>query len=170
MTALLVGFSILGVSLFYGSSQSFSTSGEAGTTPKEFYFDDEMLPDHVLYPVLMAVDRVRLESAPEFEQIYLRTEYANRRLQYTQDLLEKGNQELAYTTLTKSQKYLLYAAHDVLSYTDLPENTVAHLIKTMEYHQEKQRSILTEFSDTQRPAIDQFLLESQVILEQLKSR
>lgn len=167
ISALCLGLGILGVSLFYGSSQSFSISGETGTLPKELYFDEDLLPDHVLYPVLMAVDRVRLESAPELEQLYLRTEYANRRLQYTQDLLDKDKTELAYTTLTKSQKYLLYAAQDMLSYSDLPENSQAHVLRTIQYHQEKNKALSSHFSDQQRSDIDMFLMESQALLDQL---
>ncbi|HEX7018265.1 MAG TPA: DUF5667 domain-containing protein [Patescibacteria group bacterium] len=167
--ALLVGCSILGISLFYGSVQSFSASGKVESFEKEFYFDQEMLPDHVLYPMLMVVDRVRLESAPELEQIYLQAEYANRRLEYTEELIAKEKIELAYSTLTKSEKYLLQAAQNTVNSPERTDNTVSHLIKTIEYHQAKHKELAPHFSDPQRAQIDAFLQQAQVVLEQLKS-
>lgn len=72
----------------------------------KFYIAKEILPDHSIYPALMAVDRLRLELASPEKRTYLLMAYGNRRLFYSRRLLEQGNTELAFITLTKAFKYV----------------------------------------------------------------
>lgn len=98
---------------------SFNISSQAKLADAEnlknrkFYVNKEILPDHSLYPLLMAVDRLRLSMADRERRIYLLMAYANRRLFYATRLLEKEELTLALTTLTKSQKYLNQALIEV---------------------------------------------------------
>lgn len=108
LVALFFGFSILGVSLVV-TSQVLS-SGSQSMSSRKFYFASEVKPDHVLYPVFMAFDRVRLETATQEEQVLLELVYAQRRFEHGQELLQAGDEELAATTFSKAQKYLISAA------------------------------------------------------------
>src|SRR5690554_2706228 len=106
IVALFAAGAILGLSLI---SSAMSVHSANGMNSRSLYIDDQILPDHISYPVLMAIDRLRLETASEIEQVYLQTEYANRRLAYATELFDRDQDELAVTTLTKAQKYLLHA-------------------------------------------------------------
>ena len=72
----------------------------------KFYVAKEILPDHSLYPLLMVIDRLRLELADSEKRIDLLVSNANRRLFYSKRLLEKDNQSLAFITLSKAIKYI----------------------------------------------------------------
>ena len=78
----------------------------------KFYIAKEILPDHSLYPILMVVDRLRLELAGPERRVYLLSSYANRRLFYSKKLLEKNDQVLALTTLSKAIKYINQALEE----------------------------------------------------------
>ena len=87
------------------------------TTFKErrFYFEKEILPDHSVYPLLMAVDRLRLGIAEPERKAYLQASYANRRFFYASRLVEKGECSLATTTFTKAQKYINQSMAEAIS-------------------------------------------------------
>jgi len=164
-SALFVAFAILGVSLTSVSLvQSAGTGLAAGD--KELYFEGEMLPDHIGYPVLMAVDRIRLESAPRLERVYMRTEYANRRLNYAQKLLEKDKPELALATMTKAQKYILAASQEIL-HNELPPNAEQHVYKTLQYHIDAVQSLEDDFTPAQMAVLQRLNEECRVVAEQL---
>mgnify|MGYP001224301662 CR=1 FL=1 len=153
-------------------SSVLSLSSNPSVFQRTFYSDEQILPDHISYPVLMVLDRVRLEVATPIERVYLQTEYANRRLIYAQALLEKGNADLALTTLTKGQKYLLYAAIAVNDHNEVPR-LKNHVIKTIQYHVRSIQATLDSdtaiFSDSQRASVNSLNEELLVVLSQLQS-
>jgi hypothetical protein len=161
-------FLILAVSL---TSVSQVQSAQAGIVEnqRELYFSSTVLPDHVAYPVKMALDRVKLESVSPIEQVYLKTEYANARFQAAQALLDKDKPALAVTTMTKAQKYLLSAAQQALE-TDMPDSVKTHVAKTIEYHVEQMQLISKLLTDEQRAVVDKLNQESAVSVQQLLSK
>lgn len=164
--ALSTALGILFISL---STVSAVQSASGVDQPKHFYIEGTLLPDHIAYPIVMMVDRAHLEAATPVEQVYLKTEYANRRLEYAQKLLEKNNSNLAVTTLTKSQKYLLSAAHEAIA-TDMSDTVIKHVIATIEYHQEQTKLLAAGLSDGERAVIDGLNEECAVAIEQLNSK
>lgn len=104
ISSLLVAFFVL-----FSSLQSLSKASLTTTElvkERRFYVQKEILPDHSLYPLLMAVDRFRLAMADQERRVYLLTAYANRRLFYANKLLDKGENALSLSTFTKAEKYL----------------------------------------------------------------
>lgn len=97
-------FAILFVS--FQSANSNALAEDLTLKDRKFYFEKEILPDHSVYPLLMAVDRLRLGVAEPEKKAYLQASYANRRFFYASRLVEKGEFSLATTTFTKAQKYL----------------------------------------------------------------
>lgn len=164
--ALFAATAILAVSL---TSSVMRVHSAEGLLNKSFYMDDQILPDHISYPFLMAIDRLRLESASPTERVYLQTEYANRRLAYATELFNREQPDLAVTTLTKAQKYLLHASHHVL-YEKENEKLRTHLRKTIDYHVRHIEKTLAsqEYSDSQRAAIDKLTEELLVMYQQLQ--
>lgn len=164
--ALSTAVGILFISL---STVSAVQSASGVDQPKHFYMEGTLLPDHVAYPIVMMVDRAHLEAATPVEQVYLKTEYANRRLEYAEKLLEKDNSNLAVTTITKSQKYLLSAARQAIE-NDMSDTVIKHVIATIEYHKEQTALLANQLSDNERAIIDGLNEECSVIVEQLKSQ
>lgn len=104
--AVVCGVGIVLVSLI--SASHVRSTGEPMFNT-ELSFEDELLPDHILYPLLMARDRVALELATPEQKVEYRLEYAKRRTQYAFSLIRKEKYSLALTTATKAQKYVLAA-------------------------------------------------------------
>ena len=109
VVALLFGIGLLVASLF-AASQALSSEQSSPMSSRRLYFASNILPDHVLYPVFMSFDRIKLETATPEERLYLSVVYALRRYEHAVELIEKGEPQLAQGTLTKSHKYLLEAA------------------------------------------------------------
>lgn len=170
LVALTSAIGILFISLSSASLSSVqSASGSFEQTRKQFYVSSDILPDHVAYPVLMGIDRVRLESATPIEQVYMKTAYANRRLESAKALLEKGETELAVTTLSKAEKYLLSAGSQVLD-MDMSENITHHVIETIEFHKSEIDKLATKLSDKDRAVLDGLNEQCSVMTQQLQSR
>lgn len=164
-------------SLFFGAfivwlslsaSVKTSPSDTASATQKLLYFNREVMPDHVFYPVLMAMDKSRLEAAHPVEKIYLQVEYANRRFYYVQELLEHGKTELAHSTLTKAEKYVLQAGLDAQA-EGTPQEAKDFVVKALTIHSRETARIKSSFSDAERAVLDQILFEEQQLIEQLQA-
>ncbi len=140
--ALLGGFGIMAISL--GAANPVWSS-EGGATQLRFYVDDEILPDHVLYPGLMAVDRLRLEAAEEpRDRMLLEIEFANRRLKYAQALVVKNNPGLALTTATKAEKYLIHAIQGAVDHTSLSTADREYVLRAAAYHKLVMVELMTQ--------------------------
>lgn len=164
---LLFGFSVLAVSLSAGNSIALS-SAPSETSKKQFYVNQTILPDHVAYPVLMAVDRVKLELDTDQERIYTQVEYAHRRFEYAHALMEKENFSLALTTITKAEKYLIQAAHDALRLENgHPQQQ--YVVKNLAFYDQRLEEIKHFFTDSDRVVIDELQLEIQALKHQLES-
>jgi hypothetical protein len=168
-SCLGLGFAslVLGISLLNGSAvQSAGTGFEA--TQKQLYLGDQMLPDHVAYPVLMALDRAKLEVSSPLERIYAQAEYANRRLEYSKALLEKDKTALALTTLTKAEKYLIHATEEAID-GNAPTTVRNYVLKTIEFHSTEIKLLAPHFSDADRAVINQLLESNQLLIDRLST-
>lgn len=166
--ALLAGSGILFVSLAAGNSQVFSST-DIPTSNKQFYLSQNILPDHVAYPVLMAVDRLKLETAGSSERIYLQVDYAQRRFESTKELVDRHNSSLALTTLTKSQKYLLNAAIEALE-PEVSHSLKVYVVKSLNYYEKAIGELRASFTDSEREVIDQLLEEIRLLRDQLQAQ
>ena len=164
--ALLFGAFIVWLSL--SASVQIASADNVSASQKRLYFNREVLPDHVFYPVLMAIDRSRLEAAHPVEKIYLQIEYANRRLFYAAELLETGKSDLALTTLTKAEKYMLQAAREAQS-SETPLEVRQFASKALEVHIRETIAMKNSFSDEQRVVLDPLLVEANQLLVALQS-
>jgi len=117
--AIMFGIIVLSISLI-SASQAVSYEGLLATQ-KKLYFNEALLPDHLLYPFVAAVDRLLLIPASGNREIELQLVYGEIRLDYAWGLLEKEEKELALVTLTKSQKYVHLAGEQLLDSTEESE-------------------------------------------------
>lgn len=158
---------ILAVSLVSSTPSVYSAGEQPKTNDKEFYLDGDILPDHVLYPLVMAADKFKLQTASPEQRLNLYITYANLRLDSTEELLNKNNQPLALTTLTKSQKYLIQAAQATLDQQPAAPTT-SFVYKTLLYHLNRHQQLKTHFTDNEKNVIDQLDHEIMVFVDSLK--
>lgn len=164
---LFAASGVLAVSLASSVPSVYSAGDKIKTNDKQFYLDGEILPDHTLYPLVMVADRIKLEMSPESEKIHIYTTYANLRLGAAEQLLEKNQNPLALTTLTKSQKYLLKAAQETIDQNPA-RPTKEHVLKTLIYHTNIHKEIKKKFSADEKNVVDQLDMECQVFVDSLK--
>lgn len=103
--ACVLGSFVLLVSLSSANRERSMVNNQNKLLNNKLYVSREILPDHTLYPVLMVVDRLRLELSPPENRSSLLLAYGKRRLFYSERLLEKGRRELSFATLSKAIKY-----------------------------------------------------------------
>ncbi len=167
--ALFFGGLVLLISLAQDPTSVLSADGQYQASQRQLYLGQEILPDHVAYPLLMTIDRVKLESQRPVERVYTQLDYASRRLEYAKLLLDKGNQSLALTTATKGEKYLLHAGQEALD-QDLDPSVKRAVWLALEYHTKELHSLKDRFSaDADRAVLDQLLTEGQVMSSRLQS-
>ncbi len=165
-TALFFACSVLLISLF--TATSASSSGNHSLAGKKLYFGKEILPDNVLYPVMMAADRVQLETASAYDQVFIQVEYANRRLDYAQQLLEQKKEALAVSTLTKAEKYLHNAVYEAID-IKAPHSVKERLQKSLEYHSAQIKKMSPQFTDANRASLDKLIEENTAAIKVLQS-
>ncbi|MDQ3008590.1 MAG: DUF5667 domain-containing protein [bacterium] len=151
---------------FSTANTALSATGEFDASSRQFYMGQPVLPDHVAYPVVMAVDRAKLEMATPQERLYLQVSYANRRYEHSLELLKRDNPELALSTITKSQKYLMKAAQEALE-LDNSATARSFVAKTLEYYLYQLPQTKALFPDSDKPVIDQLILEEQIFHQRL---
>ncbi len=165
LLALIFAVGVLGISLM--DAHSVSSNGGKSSSDKELYFDKEMLPDHLFYPLFMIVDRVHLETAPKEERPYLEIEYANRRLLAGEELLDLKKEGLSVTTFTKAEKYLYDAAQDYKQQHGSDAQKTL-LIKIITYHMRELKKLDPQLTDANRSVVDASLIQDQILLDSLK--
>jgi len=167
IVGLFIASGVLAVSLASSVPSVYSAGDKFKTNDKQFYLNGEILPDHTLYPLVMIADKAKLTMAKPHEKIHVYTTYANLRLSASQQLLEKDHQQLALTTLTKSQKYLLKAAQITIDQNP-SEATKLHVLKTLIYHTNRHQEMKDQFSQEEKNIVDQLDMECQVFVDSLK--
>lgn len=155
--ALIFGIAIVGVSLT-AVSPVHSAEGDLQASHRRVYFGETILPDHAVYPALMMMDRVELKTAPLNKKLDLQVEYSLRRLEYARQLIEKNEIELALTTLTKSQKYMLHAAEDVKA-PEVPLEVQKDMLIVLDRYIAQVRHLDQHFSNSQLVAINELIDE-----------
>jgi len=164
--ALVFGGIVLSISLI-STSQAQSYEGVLATS-KKLYFNDKILPDHLLYPAIAAADRVLLAVSPEPKKIELQLTYGKIRLDYAQGLLRKGDNKQALVALTKSQKYFHQA---VTGYLELDSNSsdfnsqeIKKIFQESIFQSEK---LIEQLDVTEKDFAIHLNLDNKILLERL---
>jgi len=157
--AVVFGVSLVVISLI-SASQVQSKGLEV--SHKEMYFEDDVLPDHALYPILMVRDRVQLELAQPEDRISLRVAFAQERMHSAEMLYEKGKPELALSTATKAQKYLLTAALEVKA-MDMSEDLQTYVFTALREQTEHLKQLQEKYNDDQYEVLEKLIQESKSV-------
>lgn len=149
------------------TASQVNSSGDKPETGHELYFNKEILPDHMLYPILMAEDRLKLETATTNDRIFLEIQYSNSRLEMSKQLLKENKKDLAVSTLTKSLKYLEQAALESQQHNS-PDSVKTLIVRAIEYNNKEISKIQSELPDPNRSSIQQLMDRNIVIATSLK--
>jgi len=166
-------FSIFILFTSFNISSQSTMLGSSNFKSRKFYVKKEILPDHSLYPVLMAIDRFRLAMADRERRVYLLMAYANRRLFYATRLVDKEELALAITTFTKSQKYLNQALLEAKYLKEenilnsASEQLVFFVLEGANYHQQTLTDYLEYFTEADRAVLNSLSEETIVLKDQL---
>jgi len=165
--AFLIGLGVISASLL--NTPSGIAAGQTSISSKQMYIG-EVLPDHVAYPVVAAMDRFYLETATPTERIHYEIKYSHRRLEYAKALLEKGEdkQDLALATVTKSQKYLIKASNEA-EQIDLSDSTRDLLKRALMFNIREVKELTLKFPDYDRSVLDELRQQEQMLLDKLQS-
>ncbi len=165
---LFLGCFILFVSLIAANRNVTGNLGRAMT--RRLYFGRQPLPDHVFYEAFMAADRVQYLLATKEDRVLLALAYAERRFQAAQMLFNDNQNELALSTLGKSQKYLFLAAESVLVAPDSYDHTTRTAVRDAVHHSVYRLQLVQkEQPDEDTSEIGNLLDQSHSILQQLDS-
>ncbi|MFZ5933225.1 MAG: DUF5667 domain-containing protein [Patescibacteria group bacterium] len=122
LSALFLAFGILSISVLRAASIEYSFSGSNGKVlgevataqikiDYEYPYPGGVLPDHTLWPLKALRDRlwliVTVNPGKKAELLLL---FADKRIAASKILFERDKAPLAFSTLTKAEKYLQAAA------------------------------------------------------------
>lgn len=140
-SVLLVGLVIVFTSLYSANGSNYGLGDTASR--RHFYISAEILPDHLLYPMVMLIDKMALSTAHQpAERIRIQVNYAHRRLNSARTLSANCKPGMALSTLTKSQKYLNQAAQEALINGSSQEKAL--VIRAIVHHEQQIQSITDE--------------------------
>ena len=123
---------------------------------RTLYFDRKVLPDHVFYPVLVAVDRLELEFSDPQEQLELRMDLAGKRLEAAKALYAQDKSELAFVTLGKAHQYLLRANDDVFSLGNA-HDYMTYLLNMDRRFASEYEYLKTSMTDSQKARVEEMI-------------
>ncbi|KUK79102.1 MAG: hypothetical protein XD95_0612 [Microgenomates bacterium 39_7] len=165
--AIMFAVVVLSISLI-SASQAVSYEGLLATQ-KKLYFNEALLPDHILYPFVAAADQLLLIPTSGKKKIELQLAYGGIRLDYAWGLLEKGEKELALVALTKSQKYMHLAGEQMVDANKEDELFYSVLVALEENVKQSEKIIKLADVRGKDLAID-LNNQNQLLLNKLRSK
>jgi len=166
-------FAFFGVIILFISlvaANRFTTGSGLSLSGNKIYFGRKILPDHLLYPVLMIHDRLTFEAATPDQQVLLRLSIADDRYESAQQLLERGQQDLAVTTLTKSQKYIMLSGLDLLSDSVSDPEVVHRVLCAIDYSVYRLQMFQKQYQGDESIVISGLIEETRVLQQQLEEK
>lgn len=164
---------LFGIFIFISSLFSYSQRTDFSNekvSSKKLYFSKRILPDHIFYPLLMIADKSLLSISSEESKIFLRIRLAQDRMISSKSLLEKGEESLALTTLTKSQKYLILAAHSYLADDNFSSEAGYALLNALNENTTNLLKVESEFTDITTEPIGDLVAESKTLIESVSNK
>lgn len=166
--AIIFGLIIFTFSLISYSNQEFSEAERL--SEKKLYFGEKVLPDHIFYPFLMIVDKSLISMSSGESRVYLRIRMAQDRMISAKKLLNKGEEQLALSTLTKSQKYLILASQDLFLQEDYSDQAAKVLLNSLNENTNNLIKIEADFKTIPTNPIADLIVESKSLLETIENK
>ncbi len=165
--SLFLVFLIFSTSLIMASQDN----GRKRVSEKCFYFNRKILPNHIFYSVLMLGDKIILDTAHNQRKIEVRVRLSKDRLKSAKLLLEQGEEDLALSTFTKSEKYLILASQDYLQAIENDEDVEGirkQLFSALRSNYYQLQKSQKEFQRLDTTPIGDLLIELEVLINRLE--
>ena len=166
LVAFGFGASILTVSLIKTSAVKALSSAEVDSSSKRLYFNREMQPDHVLYPLRVAQEKIELFTLSPEERVGKKIEFSQQRFEFAKNLMSDGEYELALATFMKSQQYLFESA-DFFSEIDFTHPDRQLFIDTLSQHRQELEQTIGSFPNCFENQLRELLAQQQSVLDGL---
>lgn len=169
LTIFIFAFGILFTSIARTAKirQTFSLSsvpsgdknvlGETTLIDYKLPYPGKVLPDHPLWPIKVVRDRLwQLVSTNSTRKVELNILFADKRLVSAKMLFEKDKPSIAYSTLTKAEKYLENASlleEEIRKKGEDTTGVLEQLAKSSLKHREVMEEILLIAPEDARPEI-----------------
>lgn len=164
---LLLGFGSLVLVTSLLDANKVSVGDTTYLLSRRMYVGRTILPDNVFYPAVMLADRIKLDRVSTEEKIILEIEYADRRFKYATALLDKKEPELAFSTLSKSQKYLFLAADQMLTDAAQFQPATIHTLREALDHSIFRLEEVKPHMENYASSIDALIQQSRTYLKRL---
>lgn len=158
------GASILAISLIKTSAVKALSEAEVESSRKQLYFNREMQPDHLLYPLKVAQEKLELLTLSPEERIEKKIEFSKQRFESAKNLLSEEEFELSLATFIKSQQYLFESA-DFLSEIDFSHPDRQLFIDTLTQHHQELEQIVGTFPNCFENQLRELLAQQQGVLD-----
>lgn len=165
MMLAVMGVIILSLSLM--AANNLSTDGAHTFSGWRIYFSKDILPDHMAYPLLRLRDRIQLETASPEEQVALKMRFAEHRYKVAERLLDKNQDTLAVSTLSKSQKYLISGGYQLLDEPQLRPEQALEMRAALDHSLYRLERFSNEYNDSNGVVLTQLRDESSILLQKL---
>lgn len=170
---LIFGLVIVAISLF--SANVVHSQGEnLEFGRRQLYISDQIMPDHLLYPMVAVLDRLKLETSSSEMKPWIKFIYAQRRADYAEELLKKGYRGLAFSTLSKACKYhteaLVSLSEELNSDGNGEEMANGNIGKKMMLNEhskfvKKVEFLKSSFLDADQQELNRLLIEQIIVLQ-----
>lgn len=162
--ALTFGLMMFSTSLIMASQDNMAL--QKRSSEKKLYVG-KVLPDHVFYPILMVMDRAVLSLSFGESSIYNKLTLSKDRLKSAKLLLDKHEEELALSTITKSQKYVLSAAHEVLENKNSSVTAREAVKEALLVTKDNLPKLKEKFQEQDTTVIDKLVAETEILFSQM---
>lgn len=136
---------------------------------KRFYLAKQILPDHILYPVLQWSKQRSFALLSLDERVLSQAKLSQQRLREARALMEKGNPALALVSMQKSQALAMEACAEALEHP-VSEHTTASVASMMVEHLAEVSAIREMLADQDATQVGQMQAQTEVLLSQLASQ
>lgn len=164
IVALIFGLMMFSTSLIMASQDNMAL--QKRSSEKKLYVG-RILPDHIFYPILMVMDRAVLSLSFGESSIHNKLTLSRDRLKSAQLLLDKHEEELALSTITKAQKYVLSAAHEVIENKNTSAEARDAVKKALSVTKDNLPKLKEKFLEQDTSAIDKLVAETEILLSQI---
>jgi len=157
------GASILIISLIKTSAVKALSVAEVESSRKQLYFNREIQPDHILYPLKVAQEKIELLFLSPEERIEKKIELSQQRFDFAKNLLSEKEFELSLATFIKSQQYLFESAH-YLAEIEFTHRDRQLFIDTLTTHNQELEQLVGSFPNCFENQIRDLLAQQQSVL------
>lgn len=136
---------------------------------KRFYLAQQILPDHIFYPVIQWGKHRSMMLLSLDERVLSQAKWSQQRLEEARALVKKGDPALALVSMQKSQSLAIEACAEALEHP-VSEQTTASVAGIMIENLAEVSALRELLTDQDATNVGQMQAQTEVLLSQLSSQ